>query len=140
MLCFLIASHSSQSVLGKFLYFLFYTGLVNKLAALRGPLLSLAGPVSTVELLVCGYLAEAMHLPLTIPFEVVTARMQKDDKAQGALSIVQSLYASGSLWKGWRAYAYLCCQPAIQFVLFEKLKVLDDPDVLAIFVRFDFSD
>jgi hypothetical protein len=110
-----------QSVLGKFLYFLFYTGLVNKWAAVRA--LSAAGPVSTYELLVFGYLAEAMHLPLTIPFEVVTTRMQKEDKAQGALSIVRSLYASGSLWKGWQAYAYLCCQPAIQFVLFEKLKV-----------------
>jgi hypothetical protein len=74
------------------------------------------------ELLLCGYLAEACHLPLTIPLEVVTTRMQKDESGQSVTSIVNGLLVSGGLWRGWRSYVFLCCQPAIQFVLFEKLK------------------
>ncbi len=130
-----------QSSLGKFLYFIFYTTFVQQLQRVH--------PSSTTavkqakkkkkkrifflkknfffdhddkELLACGYLAEACHLPLTIPLEVVTTRMQKDGSGQSVLSIIKSLFASGGLWRGWRVYAFLCCQPAIQFVLFERLK------------------
>ena len=107
-----------QSVLGKFLYFLWYTTLTAKLALIRGR------PLQTYELLLCGYFAEALHLPFTIPLEVVTTQMQKDDKADGIGSVLSRVWNEGGLWRGWKVYAYLCTQPAIQFVLFERLKLL----------------
>lgn len=94
-----------QSMLGKFLYFVFFTGLVNRTRALGGGL--------PVELL-CGYLAEAMHLPLTIPLEVVTTRIQKASTSAGIAATLRTVAAeSGGIagfWTGWRAYVFLCTQ------------------------------
>merc|ERR1711916_313245 len=105
-----------QSMLGKFLYFLWYTTLLNRWAILQG------APLSTPQALVCGYLAEAMHLPFTLPFEVITTRIQKGDTKLGIWGTVKSVLAEGGAWRGWRVYVYLCCMPAIQFVLFDRLK------------------
>lgn len=108
----------AQSVIGKFLYFLWYTALTQKYGAFKG------AKLSTTESLVCGYFAEALHLPLSIPFEVVTTRVQKSAPGTSVSATVSSLLHEGpsSLWRGWRAYIFLCSQPAIQFVAFERMK------------------
>ncbi len=97
-----------QSMLGKFLYFVFFTGLVSRTRALNGGL--------PVELL-CGYLAEAMHLPLTIPLEVVTTRIQKASSSAGIAATLRAIVADSGgiagLWTGWRAYVFLCTQVSV---------------------------
>jgi len=67
-------------------------------------------------------LSEALHLPFTLPFEVITTRIQKGDTKLGIFGTVKSVIAEGGAWRGWKVYVYLCCMPAIQFVLFDRLK------------------
>lgn len=77
--------------------------------------------------LACGYLAEAMHLPLTIPLEVVTTRLQKGGASASVSATLRSVVADSgvsALWTGWRAYVFLCTQPMLQFIGFERLKKL----------------
>lgn len=104
-----------QSMLGKFLYFFFYTGLIG---TLRNKTLA--------SELFCGYLAEAMHLPLTIPLEVITTRIQKGggNIADTLKALLREREGIMALWRGWRAYIFLCTQPMIQFIGFERLKNL----------------
>lgn len=94
----------AQSMLGKFLYFCFFTGLLR----LRGPHGSL------LTELACGYLAEAMHLPLTIPLEVVVTRIQKGGSGSVA-GTVRALVADrglAGLWTGWcrLSCSLFCCR------------------------------
>ena len=106
-----------QSVLGKFLYFVFFSSFQRRWRFLNG------GTLATSQELVCGYVAEMCHLPLTLPLEIVTTRMQKESSSimQVVKDIVRENGVSG-FWKGWKIYLFLSCQPAIQFTIFEKLK------------------
>ena len=110
-----LAPRLAQSALGKFLYFLFFSGLSRQLARLQG------SPLSAAQSLSLGYLAEALHLPLTVPLELLATRLQKEPSAR-PLALLTELWRAGALWRGWRVYVFLCCQPAIQFVLFERMK------------------
>jgi hypothetical protein len=80
--------------------------------------------LSTIQALACGYFAEALHLPFTLPFEVITTRLQKGDTKLGIWGTIKSVLAEGGAYKGWRVYVYLCFMPAIQFVMFDRLKSL----------------
>lgn len=110
-----------QSVLGKFLYFVWFTILTKKWKQRNG------GSLSTAEQLTCGYFAEAFHLPLSIPLEVITTNMQKSSTSSKVSAVFQNVINENGLsglWRGWKIYFFLCTQPAIQFTAFERLKTM----------------
>ena len=85
-------------------------------------------PISPFTDLSIGYLSELCHLPITMPMELVGTRMQTGGSEKG--NMIQILCATmkesgvGGLYKGLGAYFVLCLQPAIQYTVFERLKVL----------------
>lgn len=73
--------------------------------------------------ILAGYLAEMMHLPLTLPLEVVVTKMQTSKKSirKACRDIVEEGNYAG-FYKGWKAYIVLCLQSAFQFTIFERVK------------------
>lgn len=82
--------------------------------------------------LLIGYLSEGLHLPFTLPLEVISTRIQLNSTSDSSssssvLQIIENLYRENNntiagFYKSWKAYFVLCLQPAIQFTIFEKLK------------------
>ena len=67
-------------------------------------------------------------MPLTMPMELVGTRLQTGGPDKGTMSeiIGATVKESGvsGLYKGLGACLVLCLQPAIQYTVFERLKVL----------------
>uniref|UniRef100_A0AAV1T6E4 Mitochondrial carrier protein n=1 Tax=Peronospora matthiolae TaxID=2874970 RepID=A0AAV1T6E4_9STRA len=111
-----------ESSTSKFLYFYTYTMLAQLVSPPNGK------PVGPFTDLSIGYLSELCHLPITMPMELVGTRMQTGGSEKG--NMIQILCATikesgiGGLYKGLGAYFVLCLQPAIQYTVFERLKVL----------------
>ncbi|KAI9914150.1 hypothetical protein PsorP6_005752 [Peronosclerospora sorghi] len=110
---------AAESSTSKFLYFYAYTLLARLVAPKDGK------PIGTLTNLGIGYLSELCHLPLTMPMELVSTRMQTDSESGNILQIMRSIVKEsgvGGLYKGLGAYFVLCLQPAIQYTVFERLK------------------
>lgn len=110
---------TTESAVSKFLYFYAYTMLAQAAAPGDGR------PLGTAASLFIGYISEFVHLPLTLPMEVIATRLQTGAAAGGVLQIVRSvLEESGArgFYKGFQAYFVLCLQPAIQYTVFERVK------------------
>lgn len=108
-----------QSCSAKFLYFYYYSMLCS--------LMKRHKCLNTFTQLIAGYLAEAMHLPITIPIEMVATRIQTAKDSKGVFDTIRDIVQSGngsftSFYKGWESYVVLCLQPAIQFTIFEQAK------------------
>eukprot|EP00616_Rhizochromulina_sp_CCMP1243_P018806 CAMPEP_0118996994 /NCGR_PEP_ID=MMETSP1173-20130426/61037_1 /TAXON_ID=1034831 /ORGANISM="Rhizochromulina marina cf, Strain CCMP1243" /LENGTH=318 /DNA_ID=CAMNT_0006948407 /DNA_START=53 /DNA_END=1005 /DNA_ORIENTATION=- len=118
-----VVSSAVQSAIEKSVYFFAYT-LIK--AWTRGVLRREPGAWTS---LVCGYVSEWVHMPVTLPLEVVTTRMQarstQDSRGAGAalLGIFRQEGWQG-LYRGWPAYFVLCLGPAIQFTVFERLRLM----------------
>lgn len=76
--------------------------------------------------MLCGCLAEWVHLPVTLPIDAVTVRIQTGKSAcTNPLAILlEVLRESGwkGVYSGWTAYIVLCLKPAITYALFDFLK------------------
>ncbi len=115
---------AAQSTISKFLYFYAYTSMSNLL------LTNGTETLSTGLNLIVGYLAELMHLPMTLPLEVVVTRMQtskRGDVGKSFISLLKTIWDENqgklsAFYKGLSAYFVLCMQPAIQFTVFEQVK------------------
>ena len=107
-----------QSVIGKFLYFLYYSSLKNLYTQTTG-----AKEISALVDLLCGYTAEILQLPVTIPIEVISTRLQLSDSLK-IKDVFNNLVSQGynALFKG-LDWSILCgLMPALQFTLYEQFK------------------
>lgn len=112
----------AESTVSKFFYFYAYTFLSQLIAPKDG------SPIGTATNLAVGYVSEFVHLPLTLPMEVIATQLQTGAKGSGnILQIVRNVLAESGVagfYKGFTAYFVLCLQPAIQYTVFEKVKAL----------------
>jgi hypothetical protein len=110
----------AESTTSKFFYFYAYTLLAQVVAPRDGQ------PIGTATNLAIGYLSEFVHLPVTLPMEVIATKLQTGAKgAGGVLEIVRGVFQESGLagfYKGFNAYFVLCLQPAIQYTVFERVK------------------
>ncbi|CAM9193200.1 unnamed protein product [Choristocarpus tenellus] len=113
---------SGQSAVEKAAYFYGYSWL--KAAVLQAQGRGGSG-LSTIADLGLGYLAEAFHLPFTIPIEVVLTKIMTSRESTNALAVIQGILAEsgpGGFYKGIQAYVVLCLKPAIQYAVFNRFK------------------
>jgi len=93
-----------QSALEKALYFLSYTVLQGSMPDL-----------------VRGYLADWCHLPITLPVDAVTTKIQTSKETP--MKILLALLAKKEqMYQGISAYLVLCLRPAIQYTVYEQVK------------------
>ncbi|TFJ85341.1 hypothetical protein NSK_003389 [Nannochloropsis salina CCMP1776] len=111
---------SLQSSLEKSIYFYAYSTMKGVVKVLNG------GRFGVRENLLVGYLSEVVHLPVTVPIEVVVTRIitsqgRLKSWTEAAKEVLKEGGPSG-LYKGIPAYGVLCLKPAIQYTLFEQLR------------------
>ena len=117
-LFFGVENKLAKSCTAKFIYFYIYRALLNAVA-------SGAGEVSVASNLVIGYLGEFLSLPVVMPLEAVVSKSQTSGLT-GREAAAQ-MYREGGLGRFYVApFAYVvgCCQPAIQYTLFDQVKAL----------------
>lgn len=114
----------AESTTSKFFYFYAYTLLAQLVAPRDG------SPIGTGTNLAIGYLSEFVHLPVTLPMEVIATKLQTGRAGHGhggVAQIVRGVFQESGVagfYKGFRAYFVLCLQPAIQYTVFERVKAL----------------
>mmetsp|Transcript_916 Transcript_916/g.1991 ORF Transcript_916/g.1991 Transcript_916/m.1991 type:complete len:303 (+) Transcript_916:66-974(+) len=109
-----------QSATEKALYFYGYTWIV-------GGWKGVFGAPSTASSVLLGSLAEWFHLPVSLPIDAVTVRIQTGKGGEGPITILRDIITTrgfGALYSGWEAYLVLCLKPAITYAIFDKLKSL----------------
>lgn len=108
------------SIFGKFMYYGSYNFQQNMYESYTGEKMGLAAN------LLCGYLSDFTHIPVTLPFEVISTRMQTTSGktfTEVAADIYQKFGVLG-FYKGFSTFFYLCLQPAITNTAFTQLKNL----------------
>lgn len=112
----------AESTTSKFFYFYAYTLLAQVVAPRDG------SPISTTTDLTIAYLSEFVHLPVTLPMEVIATKLQTGEKGSGSvLRTIRAVFEEsgvGGFYKGFSAYFVLCLQPAIQYTVFERMKTV----------------
>uniref|UniRef100_A0A7S2DY88 ADP,ATP carrier protein n=1 Tax=Helicotheca tamesis TaxID=374047 RepID=A0A7S2DY88_9STRA len=120
-----IGTSAFQSAMEKALYFFAYTALKNvykTMAILTG---SDDGRIGTFANLVLGSMAEWAHLPITLPIDCLTTKIQTDSSGKGAFALLSAMLSEkgiAGMYKGIQAYTVLCLKPAIQYTVFEQVK------------------
>jgi len=123
-----IGTSAFQSATEKALYFFAYTGLKNVYSALSSSnnnhKNAQIGPVVN---LIIGSLAEWAHLPITLPIDCWTTKIQtSNSKNETPFAILMTMLGEPSgirgMYKGIQAYTVLCLKPAIQYTVFEQVK------------------
>ena len=109
-----------QSALEKALYFFAYTALKQLYAMVRGPQQSLDG----LSNLALGCAAEWAHLPITLPVDAWTTRIQTSNETPMAILMAMLSSKDEHFYKGISAYTILCFKPALQYTVFEQVKRL----------------
>ena len=108
-----------QSALEKALYFLAY-------ATLKRSYLSITNQthLSTLPNLVLGCAAEWAHLPVSLPVDAWTTRVQTSKTNQAPLQILLHMLRDPTcrFYSGLSAYTLLCLKPALQYTVYEQVK------------------
>ena len=115
-----IGTSAIQSATEKSLYFFAYTFLKNGYKGLTG-----SDDIDPLPNLVLGSLAEWAHLPVTLPIDCLTTKIQTDHTGRGAVALLCSMLSEkgpGGMYKGIQAYVVLCLKPAIQYTVYEQVK------------------
>eukprot|EP00946_MAST-07B_sp_MAST-7B-sp1_P005281 g5281.t1 len=105
-----------KSCTAKFIYFYIYR-------ALLGIVESSNGRISVATNLVIGYLGEFLSLPVVMPLEAVVSKSQSSGLT--GPQAVRAMYLEGGVRRFYAApFAYImgCCQPAIQYTMFDQVK------------------
>jgi len=122
-----IETSALQSATEKALYFFAYTSLkkIYTSVAVNDRKRANLG-VSTS--LILGCMAEWAHLPITLPLDCWTTKIQTSKGNTAPLGILMSMLSEKDglkgMYKGIQAYTVLCLKPAIQYTIFEQVKVL----------------
>lgn len=135
-----VETSALQSALEKALYFFAYTGLKECYTAFQRtttPTTTKPPPLSAGMNLILGCLAEWAHLPITLPVDAWTTRIQtqsshssskttnnKTTNSNAPLQILLAMLQDKDcrMYKGIGAYALLCFKPAIQYTVYEQVK------------------
>ena len=113
---------SGQSALEKGLYNLLYQKIIRAFRRRFG-----ANP-SWPVLLLLGYICEWSHMPVTMPLDVALKLYQigqKENPPKSYWKSVKDHYGKRGFkgfYAGGDAYFFLCCKPAIQYMVFETIK------------------
>ncbi|KAL3781317.1 hypothetical protein ACHAW5_007171 [Stephanodiscus triporus] len=117
-----IVTSAAQSATEKALYFFAYTFYKNGYVGITGN-----PDIGPLPNLILGCLAEWSHLPVTLPIDCLTTAIQTDDKNRGAFALLSAMLSErgvGGFYKGIEAYVVLCLKPAIQYTVYEQVKVI----------------
>ena len=83
-------------------------------------------PVHAGAYIIISWLGEILGLPIIIPLETVVTRVQTSTSGETALQVVSSIKNSpggfSSLFRVFPAYIFTCCQPALQYPIFESMR------------------
>ena len=116
-----IGTSAFQSACEKALYFFAYTFFKNSYKSMKG-----GGSIGTVENLVLGGMAEWAHLPITLPIDCLTTKIQTSKNLDAnPYKIMMAMFSEKGIkgmYKGWEAYTVLCLKPAIQYTVYEQIK------------------
>lgn len=117
-----IGTSAFQSACEKALYFFAYTYFKNSYQSIKG------GSIGTVENLILGGMAEWAHLPITLPIDCLTTKIQTSKNIDGnPYKIMMAMFSekgAKGMYKGWEAYYVLCLKPAIQYTVYEQIKAI----------------
>ena len=94
----------------KFIYYLLYTLMKKRLEDRK------SGTVSLPLTICLGYLADLGRLPVTMPLDLLSTRMQTSSSG-GLLQVIQEVLRTrglSGLYAGWKAYIGLAVKPALQ--------------------------
>ena len=117
-----IETSAIQSATEKALYFFAYTGLKNGYKILTGN-----HHIDALPNLLLGCLAEWAHLPVTLPIDCLTTKIQTDTTGAGPVVLLNAMLSEkgmAGMYKGIQAYTVLCLKPAIQYTVFEQVKAV----------------
>ena len=119
-----VETSAFQSALEKALYFFAYTTLKNCHGAVTG-----GARLDTATNLLLGCAAEWAHLPITLPVDAWTTKIQTQDtlsqkQHQAPMKILLTMMQDKDtqFYKGLSAYYLLCFKPALQYTVFEQVK------------------
>ncbi len=103
---------SSMVASEKFIYYLLYTLLKNKIENNK------PGSISLPLTICLGYLADLGRLPVTMPLDLLSTRMQTSSSGGLMLVAREILRTKGitGFYEGWRAYIGLAVKPALQAI------------------------
>lgn len=80
-------------------------------------------PIHTGAYVIISWLGEILGLPIVIPIETVVTRVQTSLKGETAMEVISAIRGSPggflSLFRVFPAYIFTCCQPALQYPIFE---------------------
>lgn len=114
-----VTTSAFQSATEKSLYFFAYTAFKNCYTSL------ISNELSTIPNLIVGCAAEFAHLPVTLPIDCWTTKIQTDTSNKGSYALLCTMLSEkglGGMYKGIQAYTILCLKPSIQYTVFEQVK------------------
>lgn len=123
-----IGTSAIQSGTEKALYFFAYTWLKNiYYSTCKGSSSSNSHDtiMSPTTNLLLGCAAEWAHLPITLPMDCLTTRIQTSTSKSASTSsyaLLCTMLSEGGMYKGIQAYVVLCLKPAIQYTVYEQVK------------------
>lgn len=112
-----IETSAFQSAIEKALYFFAYTGLKDTYYYFFQ-----TKSLNTMTSLLLGCIAEWMHLPITLPIDVLTTRIQTSNETPMKVLLAMLSDRSASYYNGLSAYYVLCFKPALQYTIYEQVK------------------
>lgn len=112
-----VETSSFQSALEKALYFFSYTALKSVYRSVSGS--NSIGPLANLTL---GYAADWAHLPVTLPVDAWTTKIQTSNEAPLKILLHMLQDDGGRFYKGLSAYTLLCFKPALQYTVYEQVK------------------
>jgi len=120
-----ITTSAFQSATEKALYFFAYTGLKNTYSA---TLATPGQPIGAAVNLLIGSIAEWAHLPITLPIDCWTTKIQTSGGKEAPFAILLTMLGDKDgvrgMYRGVQAYTILCLKPAIQYTVFEQVKLV----------------
>jgi len=113
-----VETSSFQSALEKALYFFSYTALKGVHQTVSG-----GAKLGTGTNLLLGCAAEWAHLPITLPVDAWTTKIQTSNETPMAILLTMLSKDNKKDWyKGITAYYLLCFKPALQYTIYEQVK------------------
>lgn len=112
-----VETSAFQSALEKALYFFAYTALKEVHSRTTG-----GGKLGGAMNLALGCAAEWAHLPVTLPVDAWTTKIQTSNEMPVKILISMLADRDCNFYKGITAYYLLCFKPALQYTIYEQVK------------------
>lgn len=114
-----VETSAFQSALEKALYFFAYTALKDAHSFATG-----GAKLGSAMNLALGCAAEWAHLPITLPVDAWTTKIQTSKDGTAPMKILLNMLGDRhcNFYKGLSAYYLLCFKPALQYTIYEQVK------------------